>query len=244
MNLRIFVFLIVFVFACEQKPEKLTIAVASNMQFAMTEIQQKFVEETKIECEIVYSSSGKLFAQIKEGAPYDVFVSADMEFPKKLYEEGLSDDIPAHYASGLLVLYGEGTDIRSILKNPNVHHMAIANPRIAPYGRASKKFLENYGVYELLKEKLVFGENIQQTAQFVETGAAEIGIVAKSFTIAAPLLDLHWIELDTGMYQPIKQGVVVLTSRSKHVDNAIRFRAFLLSKTSRNILKRYGYQTK
>jgi len=242
--IRILLFALVTLQACSDSKEILTIATSSNMQIAMDEIRAKFVEESNIECEIVYSSSGKLFAQIKEGAPYDVFVSADMDYPKRLYEEGITSHSPVHYGSGILVLFGEGSDAFDILTNSEVNHIAIANPKTAPYGRASKEFLQKLGVFDKLKSKLVYGENIQQTTQFIETGAAEIGITSKAFIHVASMKNRTWIELDSSLYQPIKQGVVILTNRSDNIEKARQFQAFLLSETSREILKRFGYLTK
>ena len=175
------IFIVIFIQACSNQTESLIIASSSNMQMAMEEIVAEFKEEYQINCEIVYSSSGKLSAQISQGAPYDVFISADLGYPQELHDKGFTESPPVSYAHGLLILFGEGDNAKDILLNSNVNHIAIANPKTAPYGRASKEFMEELGVYHKLESKLVYGENIQQATQFIETGAAEIGITSKSF---------------------------------------------------------------
>jgi len=223
----------------------LTIAAAANMQFAMEEMEAAFTEATGIPCELVISSSGKLTAQIREGAPFDVLISADMKYPEELYRMGLTATAPEIYGYGKLVLwtlqeYPE-LDIQT-LQSDQVRHVALANPSTAPYGRAAVEVLEHYGLYEQVEDKLVFGESIAQTNQFILSRAAEIGFTALSVVRASELSGPgRWVELDSAAYQPIAQGVVVIGKSGEANDDAIAFRDFLFSEEGRKILTKFGY---
>jgi len=163
---------------CKVEPEpKITIATAANMQFAMEELITAFTDKTGIPCTMVVSSSGKLTAQIIAGAPYDIFVAADMKYPQEIYEKGLAQRPPKIYAYGTLVLWSlldEVIPSLPILEENIINHIAIANPKTAPYGKAAKMILEEKGIYNTLEEKLVFGESIAQTNQFILSKAVEI----------------------------------------------------------------------
>lgn len=224
----------------------LTVATAANMQFAMTALTRAFTRQTGIDCHIVISSSGKLTAQIREGAPYDLFVSADMKYPQTLYKSGLTTGAPMIYAYGKLVLWTVKDTLPPSLQaltDPGTGHIAIANPATAPYGGAAVEVLQHAGIYDQVKDKLVYGESIAQTNQFILSGAASVGFTAQSVVLSPQMKKKgHWIPIDPGSYAPIAQGAVVL-KKEKPDQNAEKFYNFLFSKTARDILEQFGYQT-
>jgi len=228
-----------------QDPEKLMIATAANMQYPMKELIHEFRTETGIECETVVSSSGILTAQIREGAPFDVFVSADMKYPAELYRHGYASTKPEIYAYGKLVLWTLNNNLEpsiDMLTSDRIKHIAIANPRTAPYGSAAVEVLRHYGIYEKVENKLVFGESISQTSQFIISKAAEIGFTAKSVVLSqVPEKNGNWIEVDTGHYTPIAQGVIILKNKRKQHRQARKFYKFLFSTKSKKILDKFGY---
>ena len=236
----------VLIISCEKKgQDKLTIATAANMQFVMRELTKSFTEETSIECEIIVGSSGKISAQIKQGAPFDLFVSANMKYPEDLYNSGFTLMEPNIYAYGRLVMWTMSSSVNlslEFLTSDKVKHIAVANPRIAPYGIPAVELLKKEGIYELVKDKLVFGESISQTNQFIISEVAEVGFTAKSVVLSPKMKENdNWIEMDIKSYTPIAQGVVILKNRSYHEEEALKFNEFLLSHKGGEILKKYGY---
>lgn len=245
--LRIFLisFFIVLV-SCEGKSDnRLTIAVASNMQYAITEITSEFEKTTGIECDLIIGSSGKLTSQIMEGAPYDIFLSADMKYPNLLFKEGKTIDSPRVYGYGHLVLYAleENDSIQlSSLNKTEVRHIALANPKNAPYGKAAIEVLENYELLDSLKGKLVYGESISQTNQFLQTEAAQIGFTAKASALKMSVSGKgNWVELDPNTYTPIAQGLVLLKHNDGTRQSAEEFYSFIFSEEAQDILQNYGY---
>ena len=228
------------------KKEKLLIATAANMQFAMKELAAQFSQQTGIDCDLVISSSGKLTAQIREGAPFDVLVAANMKYPKEVYDNGLALDRPRVYANGKLVLWSTTGGIEgslSLLTSPVVKHIAVANPKTAPYGEAAIEVLQKSGILEKVRHKLVYGESIAQTNQFITTGAAEIGFTAKSVVLSPGLRSKgHWTDIDDSLYQTIEQGVVPIKTREDTAPIAEQFIEFLFSRSARQILNNFGYQ--
>jgi len=238
-------FFLLFISCNQEEQNTLTIATAANMQFAMHELTDAFTEETGLNCEIITSSSGKLTAQIKEGAPYDIFVSADMKFPNDLFESGFTLDKPRIYAYGKLVIWTMNTqlspDFNAMLKG-HIHHIAMANPKTAPYGVAAEEVLKNKNIYNKLQSKLVFGESVAQTNQFIVSYAAEIGFTAKSIVLSKNMKDKgRWKEVDDRLYTPIAQGVVVLKNRNTRIKEAAQFQDFLFSVKGKEILNKFGY---
>jgi molybdate transport system substrate-binding protein len=225
--------------------EELLVATAANMQFVMQPLAKSFTEETGIKCETIISSSGKLTAQIKEGAPYDVFVSADMKYPNELHESGMTISKPAIYARGKIVLWSaDENTFPSIdyLKNTPPDHIALANPKTAPYGMAAIEVLKKNGLFENLKDKLVYGESIAQVNQFVLSGAAEVGFTAKSVVMSPVVKEKgNWMDLNDEEYTPIEQGIVILKNSEK-TNEAQRFLDFIFSEKGKMILKEYGYE--
>ncbi|HEV2609878.1 MAG TPA: molybdate ABC transporter substrate-binding protein [Noviherbaspirillum sp.] len=225
----------------------LTVAVAANVQYAFDDISAAFKKETGHDIRPIYNSSGKFFAQIVNGAPFDVFLSADMEFPERLHSEGHSD-APKIYAYGALVLWTmkdiDLTDCQATLRSDAVRKIAVANPKVAPYGRETMKALAGFRLDDALKPKLVFGESISQTNQYIHSGAAYAGFTAKSVVVSPEMRGQgKWIDLPRTSYQPIAQGAVVLAhGRKNNPALSKQFHDFLLGPASRSILERYGYQ--
>jgi molybdate transport system substrate-binding protein len=229
--------------------QKLTVAAAADLRFALDELVLQFRAAHPAEdLAITYGSSGNFFAQIQNGAPFDVFLSADVDYPRRLVAASLaSKDSLFLYGAGRIVVWvpaGSPLDPAALgihlLEAASVRHIAIANPQHAPYGRAAVAALRSLGVYDRVAPKLVLGENIAQAFEFVESGAAEVGIVALSLALA-PAARTHgrYWEVPQDAYPKIEQGGVIL-SRAP-AGPAARFRAFLLSEEARRILKQYGF---
>lgn len=233
---------------CQPKAyEGITIATAANMQFAMQALTKAFEQTQQISCRVVVGSSGKLTAQIKEGAPYDVLVSADMKYPQALHQTGLSQ-LPKTYAWGKLVLWSQKPTFTPNLANlgkANLKHLAVANPKTAPYGAAAIAVLKKQGLYAQLKPKLVYGESIAQTNQFIISQTAEVGFTAKSVVLSPRLKNKgKWIEISPSLYPPIAQGVAVILGKTQaNVAKASAFVKFLFSPAAQSILQKYGYST-
>lgn len=223
------------------------IATAANMQFVMIELTDTFKKKTGIACETILGSSGKLTAQIVAGAPYDVFVSADMKYPQALHEKELTLAAPKVYAAGSLVLWT--AEDRALtwpesLTDRDFSHIAMANPKTAPYGTAALQTLQALGLEGLLEPKLVYGESISQTNQFITSQAAQIGFTAKSVVLAPNLKDKgSWVDIPSQYHTPLKQGVVILKGRSDREAEATKFFEFLFSEEAKEILNKFGYSS-
>ena len=226
----------------------INIAVAANISYAMDNLKKEFKKlypETKVR--VTLGSSGKLTAQIKHGAPYQLFMSANMKYPKSLYTDKIAITKPIVYAQGgLAYISNKKRDFTkgiNLVKNPNIKKIAVANPRTAPYGIATKEALEKAGVYDSIKKKLVYGESISQTLSFAVT-AADIGFIAKS-SLHSPRMShykkgIHWAEVDSKLYTPISQGIVILKNGEKNSE--VRgFYNFMLSDKAKKILNKFGY---
>ena len=223
----------------------LRVAAASDLRFALDEILTAFRSANPaLMVEATYGSSGNFFAQIREGAPFDVFLSADSEYARRLAGDGLSE-APFPYAVGrlaLIVRKESGLDpkgLGDLLKNPVIRRLAIANPAHAPYGRAAEAALRTWGIYDLVAPRLVFGESVSQAAQFVDTGAAQAGLVALSLAKARPA-DLVFAEVPTDAYPPLDQAGVLL-KRTRSPEAARAFQACLTGDVGRSILEQHGF---
>lgn len=230
--------------------ERITIAVSANVSYAITPLKKAFnILYPHIKVIEILGSSGKLTAQIKHGAPYGLFMSANMDYPNKLYKEGLALKKPIIYAQGSLAILSSiprnyCAEI-FILKDPSIDKIAIANPKTAPYGIATVKALKNAKLYDKLKKKFVYGESISQTVIYA-TKVADIGIIAKSALFSPRLSQfkeaIHWHEVEPSLYTPIDQGMVIL----KHAkgDKAVKaFYDFMQSPKAKAILRSFGYHT-
>jgi len=244
------VFILIFGFSLSvQAGDNILIAAASNLRFAMHEICRDFQEEnSSIQTKVSYGSSGNFFAQISQGAPFDIFFSADSTYPEQLEKEGLTaNEVQKVYAVGKIVLWvPKGSIVESdtglqAVTFPAVKKLAIANPRHAPYGRAAEESLRYYGLWEKVEGKLIYGENISQTAQFVHTGAADAGIVALSLAISPKMLDegSYWVIPDKS-HGDIEQIYVVL-KRGEGKKSIRKFLDFIQGEKGGEILSRYGF---
>lgn len=243
INKKIYFFIIVILVACQtnKKPE-LTIAAASNMQYAIKALAKKFTSNTGKKCNVILSSSGKLTAQITQGAPYDIFLAANVKYPSTLHKEGYTLNKPKVYGYGNLILWSEQSNITptiALLNTQNIKKIAIANPLTAPYGQASLKVLSKYQLIDSLKNKLVFGESISQVNQFIRSKSVEIGFTSKSILNTQKVTG-NWLEIPARLYPPIAQGIVIL-KQTKHLETATAFYRFVFSKDGQKILKKFGY---
>ncbi len=225
----------------------ITVAAAANVQFTLEELKAQFTKETGIEIKTVVGSSGKLTSQIENGAPFDVFMSADMDYPKRLKMNGVSAGEPKVYAYGHLVLWTlTGSDLSkgvAGLSNDLIKKIAIATPKAAPYGREAINAIKHHHLYPGVESKLVYGESISQVNQFVITQAADVGFTAKSIVLASHMRDKGtWVDVDPQSYEPIAQGVVMLKQASiNNLTDAQKFYEFLFSTSAQEIFKKYGY---
>ena len=227
---------------------QISVAAAADITFALNDIARDYESQTHNKVKIVYGSSGNFFSQIQNGAPFDVFLSADVEYPHKLQAGGLVEPETLYrYAIGEIALWcpaSLGLDLKNrtwrALLDPSVQKIAMANPAHAPYGRAALTALQRSGVYSQVQPKLVFGENISQAAQFVQSGNAQMGIVALSLALSPPMKSGETWEIPGDMHEPIEQAAVVL-KRAKDKPAARSFVNFLKSDTARGILVDYGF---
>lgn len=232
---------------CSTPNEKVVVATAANVQFVMKELQQAFEKQSTIRLEIVVGSSGKLTAQIREGAPFDIFVSADTRYPQEVFANGGAEAAPKVYARGALVLWSRdstATPQLADLTDPKIKKIALANPETAPYGRAAVEVLQKAGSYDQVKSKLVYGESIAQTTQYIETGAADVGFTALSVALSPEMRGKgRWTKLDSTSYTPIDQAAIILrhseTSPKRQKSQA--FYDFLYSEKAKAIFRKYGY---
>jgi len=228
--------------------EEITIAAASDLNFAFKEIVTEYEKASGNHVKLTLGSSGNFYAQIQNGAPFDLYFSADIAYPRKLEEAGLT--VPGslfQYAVGRIVLWtGNGAHLDfskglEILREPTIRKIAIANPQHTPYGRAAVAAMEHAQVYDRVKDKLVLGENISQAAQFVESGAADVGIIALSLALAPPMQAAgHYWEIPADAYPPIEQGAVILMG-GKNQENAKAFLSFVQGAEGQIVMKRYGF---
>lgn len=232
---------------CKQEPLKFTIATAANMQYAMPELTKAFTDRTGIECQTILGSSGKLTAQINEGAPFDFFIAANMNYPNTLHENGHTTTPPKTYAYGQLVLWSMKKFQKlsiNLFTNKRLKQIAIANPKTAPYGKAMESVLAYYGILDSVRHKLVYGENIAQTNQFILSEAVDFGFTAKSVVLAPQHQNKgKWNDVPLKSYRPIAQGMVILNHRKEQFDVSQQFYNFMLTDQAKIILKKFGYIT-
>jgi molybdate transport system substrate-binding protein len=228
--------------------QEITVAAAADLQFAMQDVAARFQKETGKTVKAIYGSSGNFFQQIQNGAPFDMFFSANLDFPKKLEASGLIEPESYYqYARGKIVIWVPNEskiDLTSGMKallDPSIKKIAVANPQHAPYGQAAVAAMQKEGIYEKVKDKFVLGENISQTASFVVSGAADLGIVALSLTLAPNMKDKgRYVDVPAGDYPPIEQACVILGS-SKNKETARQFLSFIKTAAIGDVLRSYGF---
>lgn len=230
------------------RAQEVRVAAAADLKFAMTELAQQFEKETGTIVNVTYGSSGNFFSQIQNGAPFNLFFSADVEFARKLEAAGFAEPGTLYtYAVGRIVIWmpsGTNVDVTKVgwnsLVDASVQKIAIANPEHAPYGRATIAALQKAGIYEQVKSKLVYGENISQAAQFVQSGNAQAGIIARSLAMSPEMNEGKTWEIPAEMHPPIEQGAILLTG-AKNKKAARAFLVFVKSAAGREILLKYGF---
>ncbi len=224
------------------------LAIAANVSYAIQDLKKEFLKQyPEVKVEVTLGGSGHLSAQILRGAPYDLFLSANMKYPQFLYEKSLAISKPKVYANGLLALFSvKKRDLSkslTLLKQKDIKKIAIANPKTAPYGAAAVEALKNLHIYKDIKSKFIYAHSIAQTLSY-SLKAADVGIVAISALYSDKLRKFqtpqHFMQIDQKLYTPIKQGVVLL-KHAKNNDDAKYFLSFLESKKAKQIFKEYGY---
>jgi len=225
--------------------EPLKVAASSSLRFALEEIKGEFERRTGKKVSVSYGASGHFYLQIKNGAPYEVFLSADALYPIKLTQEGKAlKESYREFARGKLALFTKRKDLSltglSVLSSPEVKRIALANPKYAPYGIAAVQALKSSGLYPRVRHKLLFGTNVSQAFQFVVSGGADVGLVALSLVI--PYGEGKFLEVPGELYAPVRHGAVItLFGKDKPV--AWEFLNFLSTDYSKEVLKRYGFET-
>ena len=233
--------LVTFTFSCKKKKEQLNIAVSSNARFAIEEIVSEFENTHGIQVNIIASSSGKIAAQIEQGAPFDIFFSADFKYPQYLLDKGIGKAPVLEYAQGRLVIWTTQLNQISSLVDLDfslIDKIACPNPETAPYGRAAMQYLKSVGLENELKDKLIYGESISQSSQYILNGSADLGFTSLSFVLSPKMKSIgKWNEIKPYLYDPIRQGFIVLNENK----NTILFKDFMFTEKSEKILKEFGY---
>ena len=226
--------------------EKITIAAAADLKFALDEVVALFSRLHPADrVETIYGSSGKFQTQIRQGAPFDLYFSADIAYPRALKEEGFAASEVQPYAVGRIVLWSTSRDTAKMtladLADPAIRKIAIANPKHAPYGKRAEEALKASGVWEKVEAKLVYGENVAQAAQFVQTGNAQAGIIALSLALSPELAKRGGYALiPDRLHQPLEQGFII-TRRAENNGMAKRFADYMGGKPARAVMVKYGF---
>jgi molybdate transport system substrate-binding protein len=242
------VLILAVVGSCVSVAQQIKVAAAADLNYALTELAHRFEQKTGDKVTLSFGASGNLFSQISNGAPVDLYFSADEDYPKNLVAAGIADGSSLKtYAFGHLVLWvpnSSGLDPAKLqvqlLTQPSVKRIAIANPQHAPYGRAAIAAIDHYGLKNQLASKLVFGENVSQAAQFVQSGNAQAGLIALSIAMspAMQMAGKYW-EVPTDAYPEFKQAAVII-SLSKQKKAAMAFLDFVLSPEGTAVFKQFG----
>lgn len=229
--------------------DKITIFAASDLKFALDDVKAEFLKDNpKDEIETIYGSSGKGMHQIENGAPFDIFFSANMDFVEKLYQKGDISTKPKMYALGRVVIWSKHKNFDvskgfDNLKAPWVQKIAIANPGHAPYGEKAKQSLESIGIYNDIESKLVLGENISQTAGFISSEAADIGVIALSLALAPTIANTEFNKyylIDKKLHEPLNQGYgITKVGSTKSLSQ--KFYDFMENPKADAIMKKYGF---
>ena len=226
-----------------------TLAAASTLRYAMEDLAKVFEQSTGHRLKVAYGSSGNFYSQIRQGAPFDVFMAADMDYPMRVLNEGLGAAPVLKYAEGRLVVLvskkskvladSDLNDVKAGLADGRLKKLAIANPALAPYGMRAQETLQRAGIWEAVKPKLVMGENISQTTQFAASGAADAGLVALSLAISPQLTaSTRYALVDKAWHQPLLHGMVLINRENPAAADLF---AFMQTPAAKAILKKYGY---
>ena len=227
--------------------QTLKVAVAANLQGVIKVLQQDFTRKTNIQIDPIVGSSGNLSNQIKNGAPYAVFLSADMNFPNDLYKAGFTVSKPVVYALGSLIICSKQNlnfnHWEKLLQSNQIKKIALANPATAPYGKAATEVLQRKTLLPKIQPKIVYGESIAQVNIYLTTGVAEIGFTTEALvTDVANKQKIYWQRVPAADYQPIEQGMVIIKRPTTNLQQAEKFYQYLQSASAKTILKKYGYR--
>jgi molybdate transport system substrate-binding protein len=223
--------------------QTIKVAAAANLRFVFDEIKARYaVTNPKTTVTANFGSSGALLQQILNGAEFDLFMAADNSSPVKLKDQGSASGEIKTYALGKLVLWSNTTDVSKgleILADPSVKRVAVAKPNLAPYGDRAIACLKQAGIYDKVKDKIIYADNISQTAQFAQTGNAEVAFLAMSLTLTPDMKGSTYM-IDTKMYKPVEQAMVLVKSWKTNPE-AVKFMKFVLSETCKPIFEKNGY---
>jgi molybdate transport system substrate-binding protein len=240
--------LALFFVALPARGQEIAVAAAADLKFAMTDLAGQYEKQTGNKVNVTYGSSGNFFSQLQNGAPFDLFFSADIDYARKLDAAGLAEPGTLYlYAIGRITIWtppDSKVDVAALgwkaLLDERVQKIAIANPEHAPYGRAAVAAMKKAGTYDEVKSKLVYGDNISQAAQFVQSGSAQAGIVALSLAISAGMKDgKHW-DIPEDMHPPIEQAAILMKN-AKNKEAARAFLDFVQTDGARATLTKYGF---
>lgn len=255
--IRIFfsIIIVLMLYGCQGQPlarptflstspaEEITVAAAADLQFAFTDIARLYEQQTGKKVTLVFGSTGQLVQQIENGAPFDLVAAANIAYVDRLVDQGLAlPESAALYARGRIILAVnkqsgvQAVGLEDLLKE-DIRHIAIANPEHAPYGLAARQALETLGLWEQVKPKLVYGENVRQALQFIQTGDADVGIISLS---VANVPEITWTLIDDSLHEPLDQALAILTA-SQHPGLAGEFIEFINGETGRPIMRQYGF---
>lgn len=243
------VFLVFCVFALHLQAEKISVFVASSASKAMSELREIFIQNyPKDEVELIFGASGKHYQLLKEGREFDLFFSADAKYAEQIAKDGNALSEPQIYALGVVALYSldeallEGGVEKLGEKVDKIKHLSIANPKVAPYGVAASEILKNLKLDDKFKDKIVLGDNISQPVLHIDSGAAELGIVAYSLVSSVNQPKGKAVLINPKLYTPLKQSFV-LTKHAKDKKLALEFANFIQSDEAKAIFKKYGFNT-
>jgi molybdate transport system substrate-binding protein len=233
----------------EKATKEITVAAAADLSVALKEVAANYEKQSGVHVKLSFAASGALTQQIQNGAPFDVFFSADMDYPRQLIASNDADASSLYrYAVGTLVLWAptsspvdpEHQGIK-VLSDPSVKKISIANPQHAPYGRATVAALKHFGIYEQVQDRLVIGENVSQAAQFVESGNAQVGFIALAHAVPLAMRgEGKFWKVPAEAYPALDQGVVVV-SHSQHKADASAFVDYIKTKDATDVLRHYGF---
>ena len=247
--MRLFISSILFFIAQSSFAQQATIAVAANMKDAFSEINVAFKAASNADLRVVYGSSGNFSAQIMNGAPFKLLISADENFPLELYKQGKTVDDGVVYAIGKLALISKNSAGIRLVDNKSelikainkANKIAIAKPELAPYGRAAVEYLKGEGLWSIAKDKLIYADNVGIATMYVVTGAADLGFTALSLAKSAEIAkETSFVLLNSNLYEPIKQRMVLIKGAPRE---AISLYQFMQSPQAKLILQKYGYST-
>jgi molybdate transport system substrate-binding protein len=226
----------------------ITIAVAANVSYAIDDLNKKFNKlYPNIKVRVILGSSGKLTAQIKNNAPYQLFISANMRYPNALYTDKIAISKPVVYAQGSLAYLSnkkqDFSKAMNLLNSSKIKKIAVANPKTAPYGKAAVEAIKNSGIYNKISNKFIYAESASQTVSYTVT-AADIGFIAKSSLYSSKMSKfkkgINWEDVDPKLYAPINQGIVILKNGKNNIE-VTNFYNFILSQKAKKIFMDFGY---